>query len=132
MWRRDVLERARAEGAELSLTELASAHAALGNRARAYDLLAEALDPGESRLLALPSDPVWDQLRRDDRFREIEQHIRRARNGHVASHSHRHRHATGSPDPSDGQLRFDLANRGSAAHSSLSRRVPHAGAEVVT
>jgi hypothetical protein len=79
IWRRDLLESERAAGRDVSLTELAAAYAVLGERDRAYELLEDALEIDEIRLLALPSDPVWDPLRRDPRFREIEQRVRRWR-----------------------------------------------------
>jgi TolB-like protein len=79
IWRRDLLESERAAGRDVSLTELAAAYAVLGERDRAYELLEDALEIDEIRLLALPSDPVWDPLRRDPRFRDIEQRVRRAR-----------------------------------------------------
>jgi len=79
IWRRDVLTEEQAAGREVSQTELAATYAALGDRNRAYDLLSVALENSESRLLAVPNDPTWDPLRRDQRFRQIEQRIQRAR-----------------------------------------------------
>jgi len=78
-WRRDVLLSEQAEGREISQTELAAAYAVLGDRDRAYELLLAALENSESRLLGVPNDPVWDPLRRDPRFRDIEERIQRAR-----------------------------------------------------
>jgi hypothetical protein len=78
-WRRDYLIGQQEAGREIVLTDLAAAHAALGERERAYALLAEALEAGESRLYALPSDPVWDPLRGEAAFRAVEQEVQRRR-----------------------------------------------------
>ena len=75
-WRRDYLNNEVEQGREISRTELAAANAVMGDRDRAYDLLTAALEDREVRLLAVPNDPVWDPLRRDPRFREIERQIR--------------------------------------------------------
>ncbi len=71
-WRLEALGTAQAAGREVSLTELASAHAALGHDEEALGLLADAAERRERSLLTLKSDPVWDDLRGDRRFRDIE------------------------------------------------------------
>lgn len=68
------LERLTAEeeaGLDVSRVEIAAAHAALGQDDEAFQYLAEALERGEPGILSLRSDPVWDDLRRDPRFREV-------------------------------------------------------------
>lgn len=76
-WRRNYLVGQQEAGEDIVLTDLAAAFAASGQRQRAYGLLRQALDAGESRLYAVPNDPVWDPLRADPRFRAIEQEIQR-------------------------------------------------------
>jgi hypothetical protein len=78
-WRRDYLIGQQEAGREIVLTDLAAAHAALGERGLAYTLLDQALAADESRLYALPSDPVWDPLRGEPRFRAFEQEMQRRR-----------------------------------------------------
>ena len=78
-WRRDYLVARQVAGDPVVLTDLAAAHAAVGERERAYELLREALEADESRLYAIPSDPVWDPLRGDARFQQIEAEIQRRR-----------------------------------------------------
>jgi tetratricopeptide (TPR) repeat protein len=77
MWRRDYLIAEREAGRPVVLTDLAAAHAALDERNQAYALLEQALQAEESRLYAIPKDPVWDPLRGDPRFRRIEGEVRR-------------------------------------------------------
>jgi hypothetical protein len=71
-WRLESLEAAAAGGRDVPRTELAAAHAALGHDEDALGLLAEAAERRERGLATLGSDPVWDDLRADRRFREIE------------------------------------------------------------
>ncbi len=71
-WRLEELEAAEAAGRDVSATELAAAHAALGHAEEAIALLAEAVEDGDRGLSTLRSDPVWDELRGNGRFREIE------------------------------------------------------------
>jgi TolB-like protein len=79
-WRRDYLLAQQAAGEQIVLTDLAAAYLASGGeRARVFELLRQALDAEELRLYAVPSDPVWDPLRGDPRFRQIEEEIQRRR-----------------------------------------------------
>jgi TolB-like protein len=55
-----------------SRIEMAAAHAALGHDEQALDLLSDAVENGERGLFTLQSDPVWDDLRDDRRFRAVE------------------------------------------------------------
>lgn len=64
-------EELEAEGVPVPRMTLASAHAALGHSDQAFAYLVEALENGEPGVLGIRSDPVWDRLRGDPRFREI-------------------------------------------------------------
>jgi len=79
-WRRDYLLARQAAGEPIVLADLAAAYAAAGgNRARVFELLRQSLDAGEARIYAIPSDPVWDPLRGDPQFRQIEEEIQARR-----------------------------------------------------
>ncbi|MDX1647426.1 MAG: hypothetical protein R3304_09805 [Longimicrobiales bacterium] len=80
-WRLERLEdRRRSEGSVPSF-EMATTHAALGNEEEALRFLALALRQGEPGVLSLRTDPVWDDLRDDERFREILRQARQIRFG---------------------------------------------------
>ena len=70
-WTLDRLTMYDSEGRPVPRVDIAAAHAALGNDDEAFEFLVEALARGEPGVLALRSDPVWDDLRGDRRFREI-------------------------------------------------------------
>jgi TolB-like protein/tetratricopeptide (TPR) repeat protein len=80
-WRRDYLLGQQQAGNPIVHADLAAAYAAVGDRARAYEQLDEALaaEPPELRIYAIPADPVWDPLRREPRFQRIEAEIQRRR-----------------------------------------------------
>jgi TolB-like protein len=78
-WRRDYLLGQQEAGNSIVLTDLAAAYAAVGDSRRAYELLDQALQANESRIYAVPADPVWDPLRGDPRFRQIEADIQNRR-----------------------------------------------------
>ncbi|MDA0327576.1 MAG: hypothetical protein O2958_00990 [Gemmatimonadetes bacterium] len=69
-WTLDRLTAADAAGRAVPRADLAAAHAALGHRDEAFGYLFQALEAGEPGVLSIRSDPVWDDLRNDDRFRE--------------------------------------------------------------
>ena len=71
-WRLAEREAAAAMGRSVTRTELAAAHAALGHDEEALGLLADAVEGEERDLLTLSTDPVWDELRGDRRFRAME------------------------------------------------------------
>jgi tetratricopeptide (TPR) repeat protein len=71
-WKLGELEAAEAAGRPVSRTELAAAHAALGHSEEALALLTDAVAAKERSLFTLRTDPVWDDLRADARFRELE------------------------------------------------------------
>jgi len=58
-------------GGRVSLMDIATAHAALGNRDEAFDLLVDALERGDPAVLSIRSDPAWDEMRSDARFLEL-------------------------------------------------------------
>lgn len=65
------LEARRAAGETVSPVALARASVALGRREEAYGYLDEALARKDRALMTLWTDPVWDELRGDARFREV-------------------------------------------------------------
>ena len=71
-WRLDELDTLEGTGRGVPRIELAAAHAALGHDEEALDLLSEAVENGEREVFTLRSDPVWDDLRGDRRFRAVE------------------------------------------------------------
>ena len=71
-WTLDRLTLEEEQGRPPARTELAAAQAALGNHDEAIELLRYALESGERGLLSLPTDPVWDELRSDQRFEDVE------------------------------------------------------------
>lgn len=70
-WRLEELDAHAAEGRRVSPVERAAAHSALGQVDEALDLLEEARDRRDPYLVSLRTDPVWDPLRPDDRFKAI-------------------------------------------------------------
>ncbi|MDE3013283.1 MAG: tetratricopeptide repeat protein [Gemmatimonadota bacterium] len=71
MWYLDRLDMRRDTGEHVPLIELATAHAGMGNNDEAIDLLVTAIRDGEPGVFSIRSDPVWDELRRDPRLREL-------------------------------------------------------------
>jgi len=78
-WRRDYLLAQQQAGDSIVHADLAAAYAAVGDSQGAYDHLDQALAANESRIYAVPSDPVWDPLRGQARFQRIEAEIQRRR-----------------------------------------------------
>ena len=74
LWALDRLETNQRDGRDMH-TELASANAGAGDLDGALEHLMMALQHGERGLLTLRWDPVWDDLRRDERFKELVQQI---------------------------------------------------------
>jgi tetratricopeptide (TPR) repeat protein len=70
-WTLEHLEEREAQGRTPQRMEWATAHAALGNEDQAFAYLVAALERGESGVLAIRSDPAWDELRGDPKFREL-------------------------------------------------------------
>jgi TolB-like protein len=81
-WTLEHLRAMEAQGLPAQRMEWATAHAALGNEDQAFACLVAALERGEPGVLAIRSDPAWDELRADPKFRQIvrqAQHVRYAR-----------------------------------------------------
>ena len=70
-WTLDRATAADAEGRPVPRMEFASAHAALGNVDEALRFLFQALERSEPGIMAVRSDPVWDDVRSDPRFRQF-------------------------------------------------------------
>jgi hypothetical protein len=78
-WQLDRLNRYEADGRIVPRTELAAAHAALGNTDEAFGFLFEAIARWERGIFSLRTDPVWDDLRRDPRFSQLARDVRNMR-----------------------------------------------------
>ena len=78
-WTIDRLEAAQDEGQAVRDVELAAAYAGAGNHAAALEHLGVALEQAERGLMTLRWDPVWDDLRRDERFKELVRQTRSLR-----------------------------------------------------
>jgi TolB-like protein/Tfp pilus assembly protein PilF len=61
----------RAQTLYVAPYHLAASHATLGEREEAYDWLERALEHRDIWCLYLEIDPVWDELRSEDRFAEV-------------------------------------------------------------
>jgi TolB-like protein len=75
-WTLDRLEDEEGRGRPVPRTEMAAAHAGLGNNDEAFRLLFSAIEAGEPGVLSIQSDPVFDGLRGDPRFRELAREAR--------------------------------------------------------
>ena len=68
-----------AAGETVSPVLLAKAYVSLDRREEAFRKLAEALDEKDRHLLTLWTDPAWDSVRSDPRFREVLSKARRGK-----------------------------------------------------
>ena len=75
-WTLDRLESQQDRGQPIQLTDLAAAHAGLGDTQEALTLLFRAIERGEPGVLSVRTDPVWDGLRGDPRFSELARQAR--------------------------------------------------------
>lgn len=75
-WCRADLESRIAEGKPVGPADMATTYAALGETELAYEWLERAAQVGDPGLMAMRSDPVWDDYRDDPRFRELARRIR--------------------------------------------------------
>ena len=80
-WKMAELEAKAREGEEVSSMELARASVAMGRTEAAYGFLDRALAEKDRDLLTLWTDPVWDVLRGEPKFKEILANLRSIR-GH--------------------------------------------------
>lgn len=78
-WRVQRLESAVETGAAVHDFDLASTYAALGDEERALEHLVRALRAGEPTVMTIRTDPVWDDLRANQRLREILREAQRLR-----------------------------------------------------
>ncbi len=78
-WTLERLQSRQDGGEPVPQTEIAAAYAGVGEDDRAIEHLFEAMRRGERGLLGLRSDPVWDDLRRDERFAQIAREARALR-----------------------------------------------------
>ncbi len=76
-WRLEELEARRDKGEPFSPVELARACLGVGEADEAVVLLQQARDKEDPNLITLWTDPAWDRLRSDPRFREILTELRR-------------------------------------------------------
>lgn len=70
-WKLDELEAREAGGGVVSPVERAAAHSALGQVDEALAFLEQARGQRDPRLVSLRTDPVWDPLRPDERFKAL-------------------------------------------------------------
>lgn len=70
-WKLDELDARETAGTAVSPVERAAAHSALGQVDAAMTLLEQAVNARDPRLASLRTDPVWDPLRPDDRFKAL-------------------------------------------------------------
>ncbi len=81
-WRLEELEARQARGEAVSGVELARAHLGVGETDAAVLQLQKAKAVGDRNLITLWTDPAWERLRSDARFREVLQELRRGEEGH--------------------------------------------------
>ena len=72
----DRLETIENSGRMVPQTEIAAASAGMGDHDRALEHLMAAIEYGEPGLFGLRADPVWDELRGDERFLALLQEAR--------------------------------------------------------
>jgi len=78
VWKVDDLESLAASGVEVSPVELARARVGTGDLEGALPYLETAVEKGDKNLISLWTDPAWDVLRSDPRFKEILLRVRRS------------------------------------------------------
>jgi len=75
-WKLSEMEGLAEEGVDISPVEMARAFVGIGKLDDAYPYLETAVVKGDRNLLTLWTDPGWDALRDDPRFREILRRLR--------------------------------------------------------
>jgi len=78
VWKVDDLETQAAEGVEVSPVEFARAQVGIGELEAAFPYLETAIEKGDKNLVTLWTDPAWDVLRPDPRFKEILLRVRKS------------------------------------------------------
>lgn len=76
-WRRATLTAREARGESISDVDYAAASVGVGDFDEALQRLERAAEVGDRRLFSLPTDPIWDPIRADVRFRKILASLRR-------------------------------------------------------
>lgn len=71
VWNASRLEALMAAGHPVPRIDIATSYAALGDADNAFAYLVEAFQNGEPGVLGIRSDPAWDDLRTDKRYREV-------------------------------------------------------------
>ena len=80
-WREEELLKRKAEGEEVSPVHLAQAYVGLHRFEEAFQELNVALERKDRHLVSLWTDPAWDSIRSDPRFRQILSKARRGGEG---------------------------------------------------
>jgi TolB-like protein len=78
-WKLEELTARQAEGASVPWSSLATARLATGDEPGALEALQRAVQAREPGLVLLRHDPIWDELRADDRFQVILRPLRERR-----------------------------------------------------
>jgi TolB-like protein len=76
-WRREDLEVREARGESISQVDLAAAAVGVGDFDEAFTRLQRGVKAGDRKLFSLATDPIWDPIRGDARFRKILSSLRR-------------------------------------------------------
>ena len=76
-WRRDDLEAREARGESISHVDYAAAAVGVGDFDEALARLERAVEGGDRKLFSLATDPIWDPIRGDTRFRKILSSLKR-------------------------------------------------------
>jgi uncharacterized protein HemY len=78
-WQRRYYEELEERGEPFSQVDYAAALVALGDLDAAFERLALAYEARDPSLFSLRSGPVWDPVRADPRFRDLQRRIRESR-----------------------------------------------------
>ena len=76
-WRLSEIEALTESGTEVSNVERATAYAAVADNDLAIEYLRRAVRDGDRGVGMIRTDPVWDALRGDERFRQIQRQVMR-------------------------------------------------------
>jgi hypothetical protein len=75
-WQLQHCQQLEERGAPFSQVDYAAALVALGDHDGAFERLELAYEARDPRLFSLRSEPVWDPVRADSRFRDLQRRIR--------------------------------------------------------
>jgi TolB-like protein/tetratricopeptide (TPR) repeat protein len=76
-WCRTDLDAKEARGESISHVDYAAASVGVGDYEEALERLERAVEAGDRKLFSLATDPIWDPIRADKRFRKILTSLRR-------------------------------------------------------